>query len=185
MLFLTACAYLGAAFFGGLSSAEASPPAEVVREAAEYAVIEGIAIREETVTERDFPDGERVSAAVTGGASAVYFAACDGYEALDPSVLLPLTAEKLEEVMSLSPDAAGGGRLVTGRDWVIAAFSDRSVPEGGTCRVRLDGLDRVLTARIRRSFTENGRNVVLLRLTDGGTDAMKLRKITGKVYWEQ
>lgn len=191
VLFLTAGAYLGAALFTPREKPAVSEPAPQ-EETRWYSEITGIAIRrEQSVCSPDtapsLQSGERVpcGAAVAEGlfaeSSSVFFADSDGYEYLSPDALTGLTAEKLDKILSSPPGSTGSGRLVTGRAWYIAAFSDQLPPDSGPVRLRIDGLDRTLSAELAEVSEENGRYTVLLRLTDGSAEALSLRKITGKL----
>ena len=191
VLFLTAGAYLGAVLFTPRERnvvSESAPREEPLG----YAEITGIAVRREQGvcspdTAIDLQSGERVpcGAAVAEGlfteSSSVFFADSDGYEYLSPDELTGLTAEKLDGILALPPGSAGSGRLVTGRAWYVAAFSDQLPPDSGPVRLRIDGLDGVLRAEIAEVSEENGRYTVLLRLTEGSPEALSLRKITGKL----
>lgn len=190
VLFFTACAYLGAALFAPEEKpAPADPAPQAVRE---YAEIKGVAIRREQLICSPDPDpalrsGERIpcGAPVAEGSytesSAVFFNHSDGYEFLSPDMLPGLTPGKLDKILSSPPGSTGTGRLVTGRAWYIAAFSDSALPSSGSFQLYIDGMDRYLTADIAEVSEEKGRRTVLLRLTDGSPEALSLRKITGKV----
>lgn len=183
VLFLTACAYLGAALFAPAAPetpAETAVPAAAVRPFS----LRGIAVREEAVTDKVFESGKRVPAADTGGFSAVYFDSCDGYEYLSADMLGEFTPGRLGEILSATPKTPGKGRLVTGRDWYIAAFTDGTLPSDRRVRLVIDGMEGYLAADIAEVAEEKGRVAVLLRLTDGSPEALSLRKVTGKIILE-
>lgn len=190
VLFFTACAYLGAALFAPREKPAAPEPTP--REVREYAEIKGIAVRwEQLVCSPDtapallsgerIPCGAQVAEGLYTESSAVFFDRSDGYEFLSPDMLPDLSPGKLDKILSLSPGSTGTGRLVTGRSWYIAAFSDTALPGSGSFRLYIDGLDGFLNAELAEVSEENGRRTVLLRLTDGSPEALSLRKITGKL----
>ena len=185
VLFFAACAYLGAALF--LRPA-AAPEAETVPAVSSRGtLIRGIAVRTELALDASadcsgLEDARRVSAASLAArglfdGSAVYFDSCDGYEALSPEMLDGLTPESLDGIMAAQPAENPGGRLVTERDWYI----DAALPESGRVRFRPDGMSGSLSAEIVSSAAEGGRFTVLLRLTDGGEAALRLRMVSGEI----
>ncbi len=189
VLFFAACAYLGAALF--LRPA-AVPEAETVPAVSSRGtLIRGIAVRTELALDASadcsgLEDARRVSAASLAArglfdGSAVYFDSCDGYEALSPEMLDGLTPESLDGIMAAQPEENPGGRLVTERDWYIAAYADAALPESGRARFRPDGMSGSLSAEIVSSAAEGGRFTVLLRLTDGGEAALRLRMVSGEI----
>lgn len=190
VLFFTACAYLGAALFAPREEIAAPEPAP--REVREYAEIKGIAVRwEQLVCSPDtapallsgerIPCGAQVAEGLYTESSAVFFDHSDGYEFLSPDILPGLTPGKLDKILSLSPGSTGTGRLVTGRSWYIAAFSDIALPPSGSFRLYIDGMDGYLSAELAEAAEEKGRYTVLLRLTDGSPEALSLRKLSGKL----
>lgn len=190
VLFFTACAYLGAALFAPREKPAATEPApQAVRE---YAEIKGIAVRwEQLVCSPDpapallsgerIPCGAQVAEGLYAESSAVFFDYSDGYEFLSPDILRGLTPGNLEKILSSPPGSTGTGRLVTGRAWYIAAFSDTALPPSGSFRLYIDGMAGYLNADIAEVSEEKGRRTVLLRLTDGSAEALSLRKLSGKL----
>lgn len=189
VLFLAVCAYLGAALYERVELPSPSPemtPA-AVRGAA---FLQGIAVRSERSfrSEGDvsgLENAERVPRGavcgdVTAESSAVFFSETDGYEYLSPERLEELTAESLTELLALPPAERGDFRLVYGRDWYIAAFSDSPLPEHGRGRFYPDGLSGYYGAEIVSVCPDtDGSRVVLLRLTAGDEAALSLRQVTG------
>lgn len=191
VLFLTACAYLGAALY---ERVEPLPPSPEPSPAAvrDYALLQGIAVR----TEQSFSSGGDVSGLENAGripcgalcgdvvaeSSAVYFSETDGYEFLSPEMLDGLTAEGLAELLAMPPEERGDFRLVYGRDWYIAAFSDKPLPGSGWYRFYPDGQSGYYSAELVSAFSDSGGDtVVLLRLTAGDEAALTLRQVTGKL----
>ena len=190
VLFFTASAYLGAALFAPGEKPEAAEPAP--QEVREYAEISGIAVRREQLVcspgtvpglrsgER-IPCGAQVAEGLYTDSSAVFFGCSDGYEFLSPDMLSGLSAQRLDAILALPPGSTGAGRLVTGREWYIAAFSDRALPDSGSCPLYIGELSGYLNADIAEVSEENGRYTVLLRLTEGSPEALSLRKVSGKL----
>ena len=96
-------------------------------------------------------------------------------------MLVGVTPESLDGIMAAQPAENPGGRLVTERDWYIAAYADAALPESGRVRFRPDGMSGSLSAEIVSSAAEGGRFTVLLRLTDGGEAALRLRMVSGEI----
>ena len=110
LLFLGVCGYLGVFLFGALSALAESPPPVP---AESPAALRGVALRRERVIEPipGAEDGKRL----TG--RGIYFAACDGYEALTPTPPDALTAETLTALLRASPGEIGEARLVEENAW--------------------------------------------------------------------
>ena len=172
LLFLAVSAWAGAALFGRIpapqEAEESSPPQP-------GGSLRGIVLRQEQV----FPsgeapavaeDGKRLSARETGRGSGLYFDSADGWEFLTPADAEALSPEKLDRLLETAPRAAGGARLVTGRAFFYAAFLEGDAPPeaGAVLRLRFDGWDRPLPARVLSAETDGaGRTALLLRLTEG------------------
>ena len=190
VLFLTACAYIGA----GLFQREDIPMQEEAVETAPpcFAFLDGIAVRSELLLPgaegmSRVKDGERVRrgavlyADVFAESSGVFFESSDGYEYLCPAMLEELDTKGLHELLSAQPQETDAARFVTGYAWYIAAFSDRPLPESGRYIFYPDGMGKAIPAEIVSACTENGKTAVVLRLTDGTPEALSVRKITGKI----
>ena len=172
LLFLAASAWAGAALFGRIPAPqeveESSPPQP-------GGSLRGIVLRQEQV----FPsgeapavaeDGKRLSARETGRGSGLYFDSADGWEFLTPADAEALSPEKLDRLLETAPRAAGGARLVTGRAFFYAAFLEGDAPPeaGAVLRLRFEGRDGLLAARVLSAETDGaGRTALLLRLTEG------------------
>ena len=172
LLFLAVSAWAGAALFGRIpapqGAEESSPPQP-------GGSLRGIVLRQEQV----FPsgeapavaeDGKRLSARETGRGSGLYFDSADGWEFLTPADAEALSPEKLDRLLETAPRAAGGARLVTGRAFFYAAFLEGDVPPeaGAVLRLRFEGRDGLLAARVLSAETDGaGRTALLLRLTEG------------------
>ena len=172
LLFLAVSAWAGAALFGRIPApqeAEESPPPQG------GGSLRGIVLRQELV----FPpgeapagaeDGKRLSAKETGRGSGLYFESADGYTFLTPADAEGLTPEKLDRLLETAPRAAGGARLVTGRAFFYAAFLEGDAPPeaGAVLRLRFEGRDGLLAARVLSAETDGaGCTALLLRLTQG------------------
>lgn len=172
LLFLAVSAWAGAALFGRIpapqEAEESSPPQP-------GGSLRGIVLRQEQV----FPsgeapavaeDGKRLSARETGRGSGLYFDSADGWEFLTPADAEALSPEKLDRLLETAPRAAGGARLVTGRAFFYAAFLEGDAPPevGAVLRLRFEGRDGLLAARVLSAETDGaGRTALLLRLTEG------------------
>ena len=174
LLFLGACAYLGAFLFEGLSAlAEAHPPLP----AEARAPLRGVALRRERVVEPipGAEDGKRLCG------RGVYFAACDGYETLTPTLLDTLTAEMLAALLSEAPGKPGDARLGEDNAWYYAALlPPAEAPEPGPCRLRFSGFEYAVPARLLEIREENGAALLIFRLLQGG-EYMKLRFIEAEI----
>lgn len=191
VLFLAACAYLGAALLPVRGGAEAAE--ELPADGHGGVTVRGIAVRSERALEAGadsagLENARRVSAASLAArglfdGSAVYFDECDGYELLTPALLDGLTPTRLDAIMGLSRAESSGGRLVTSREWYIAAYADSALPESGRVRLSIEDMTGFLDAQVVSTAAEGGRFTVLLRLTDGSADALKMRMISGEIVF--
>ena len=173
-LFLAACCYLGAALYGVLA---ALPEARTLPAAAAGDTLHGLAVRQESAVEAvpGARDGERI----TG--EGVYFSACDGRESLSPPDLDGLTPAGLAALLEAAPEPSGGGRIVKSTVWYYAALLDGGdAPEPGRCRLRFEGFSRAVPARLIAVREEDGRQLLLFRLTEGG-NYLKIRIINAEI----
>ena len=173
-LFLAVCCYVGAALYGFLTGLRA-PAAPAMAEA--ETALRGLALREETVLDAPLEagDGERLRGL------GVYFAACDGYETLDPSLWETLDADTLSALLDTPPGEPGAARLVTGTAWFFAALlPEGEAPEKGPCRLRFAGFARPVPARLVDTREDAGRTLLLFRLTEGG-DYLRIRSIDADI----
>ena len=195
LLFLAVCAYAGAALYRRTDSVETFAAGTVT--VTESLRLDGIALRREKLLTdmRILPgveDGRRISAnetlaedrsgaELTTGETAVFFADTDGFEYLSPDALYGAGEKELVKLLSAAPKRAArtAGRLVSGFDWYYAAFAESSAPglEPGDCRIIFDGFDDCADAQLIRSANlGDGRQALLLRLTEGGADYLRLRR---------
>lgn len=177
VLFLAACAYVGAFLYtalGGLAAARLP-----VFERAE-AQLTGLAVRHERVIAPipGAPEGERIRTAEGPG---VYFSSCDGYESLGPDALDALGQETLSALRDAPPDIPGQARLVEDAVWFfLAEAAPGGSPEPGPCRLRFAGFARPVPARLLEiRETEAGR-LLLFRLNEGG-EYLKIRWIEAEI----
>ena len=118
LLFLAACAWLGAFLFTALRGlAEARLPVSAQGEAP----LSGVAVRRERVITPipGAPDGRRIR---TPEGPGVYFEACDGYESLTPEMLEELDAAGLSALREAPPGKPGQARLVEDAVWYCFAI---------------------------------------------------------------
>ena len=192
VLFLAVCAYVGAKLW---SSVERSPETQTVRAVTltDSAELEGIVIRREQLCpagEGLFTDGERLGAGTVPSVpgSALYYRSCDGLESLSPALLEDLDVQALRALLAQKPSSPEGGRLVLDFAWYYAALvsAGEPVPDSGRCRVLFEGFDVPAEAEILSlSAEENGRRALVLRLTLGGDEYMKLRKCKAELIFSE
>ena len=176
VLFLALSAYIGAAMAERSGRRETA----VLYAAAvtESTPLHGIAVRRETPCEpaARISDGQRE----TG--RGVWFASSDGFETLTPDSEALLEPAALREILEQPEQPSDTGKFVTGYDWVFAALAPAGaeLPDGGVCRMRFEGTERVLSARLLAKTEDREGVCVLLRLTEGG-DCLRLRKCTAEL----
>jgi len=196
LLFLAACAWLGAAFYRQLepeSRTVSAEPAQV----RESVFLSGMAVRTEALLcpagEADgLPrDGSRLAAGetlacladgscLTAPQSLLYFADWDGLEYLSPAALFPFEPDAAAALLSAEPQPAGdcSGRLVLDPVWYFAArISQGQLPDTGSrCRLLLQ--DRALeTEALVAAVCQSGEaGFVLLRLSGSSPDFYRLRR---------
>lgn len=191
--FLALCAYLLSHMSLLLEGGSLVLESVSVRESIDF---EGIALRSEQVlcSERELKSvrtsGERIAAggivAMSDGwelrspVSALFFEDTDGYEYLTPPE--SISEAILDELLNALPRKEEHciGRLVTGRDWFIAAAAgtDESLRE--QCSVYMDGEE--LSARIVSSApAEGGKTALLLKLKGGKSGFFSLRRCKGEI----
>lgn len=202
-LFLAVCAYGGAALYRQVEQPEIVTVQRThLRESAE---LEGIVLREEQSlcfdrgTRPLVPEGQRLASgqALALDASGqellsqnagIYFSQTDGFEGLDAGSIDAGDASALEALLAEKPEKGGEGRLVTGSAWYYWALcSDKqALPDSGACRIEFAGMDESVPARIiSLSPPENGRQAVLLRLNQGGSAYLTLRKTGAKLLFSE
>ena len=105
----------------------------------------------------------------------------DGRESLSPPDLDGLTPAGLAALLEAAPEPSGGGRIVKSTVWYYAALLDGGdAPEPGRCRLRFEGFSRAVPARLIAVREEDGRQLLLFRLTEGG-NYLKIRIINAEI----
>lgn len=174
LLFVAACAWLGAALFGPQEE-EAETPA-----AAAAIRLRGTVLRRElklAEVPAGASDGKRLSAEETGLVSGLYVAAGDGF-ALSPEDARPFSEARAEALLETSGAEDTGPRLVTGNAvWIAALLDSGALPKGSRCRVRLEGLDRPIEALVE----EADGSAILLRTTEGLEYLCRVRFVEGEI----
>lgn len=194
VVFIAACAYIGAALFGSTPASDAVTA--VCGTAADSTKLRGIAVRSEQcisselAASRTAPDGLKIPCGGTAAVlsdgerisvpcSAVFFTDTDGYEGLSPGMLQGIRAERLRAVLALPSDNAPAiGRIVCDSVWYYAALADADYvfPDSESCLLRFDGTAEYVPASIISvSEPSDGERAVVFRLNCGG-DYLKLRQ---------
>jgi len=188
MLFAALCAWCAASLYARLEGAQAPAPSAVPAAAPAGGSIRGVLLRREEAAEAAaFPgarESERLSAAQTGGESALFFPDSDGWAFLTPADSERLSPERLEALLAADARAEPGqARLVYGFEQLCAAlFEGDHPPAPGPCRLRLDGFDDELDASLLSVSTDAlGRVTLVIRLTDFPVELYKLRFVAGKI----
>ena len=202
-LFLAVCAYGGAALYRQVERPEiVTVQSARLQESVE---LRGIVLREEQSlcfsrgTRPLAPEGQRLAAGqalaldragqeILCRQAGVYFSETDGFEGLSMESLDAGDASALEALLAAKPEEGGSGRLVTGWSWYYWALCpDRQeLPQSGTCRIEFAGMGESIPARIiSLSTPENGRRALLLRLNNGGSEYLKLRKTGAKLLFSE
>ena len=193
-LFLAVCAYGGAALYRQVERPEiVTVQSARLQESAE---LTGIVLREEQSlcfdrgTRPLAPEGQRLAAGqalaldsagqeICSRQAGVFFPQTDGFEALNLESAGSGGVAALEALLAQKPEKGGEGRLVTGWVWYYWALcpDTQELPQSGACRIEFAGMGESVPARIiRLSAPENGRRALLLRLNQGGSEYLKLRK---------
>lgn len=174
LLFLGACAYLGAFLYEGLTALRQTP-LPVLAESS-YP-LRGVAVRRERVT-APIP-GAAEGKKLTG--EGVYFSACDGFESLRPEDLAELTPAALAALEEREPEPADDARVVEDTVWYYAAcLRAGDCAEPGPVRLRFAGFPRAVPARLLEVREEAGQRLLLFRLTEGGA-YLKIRFIEAEI----
>lgn len=193
VLFLAACAYLGAGLFG--SAPRQHSAAVCPGSMRESVALSGIALRRETLLPGDMPqelkEGERVSAgaelsrseAVFAPESALCFSGGDGCETLSPEELYPFCPERVRELLECKPESAEGCRLVYDFCWYFAAVTDDPCALEAPARVRLslDGAEGAVPAQLCAVSESGESTALLLRIGAMHPELLCLRKCAGEL----
>lgn len=201
--FLAVCAYAGAAIYSQVDQPDIQTVQTLhIRDSAQ---LQGIVLRSELSlrfdrgTEPLAQDAKRLAAGETlaldakgaplrSPCSAVYFSDTDGYEHLSIASLEPLSVQSLKALLSEKPLDQGDGRLVTGQSWYFAALAadTQALPEKGSCSVQFDALPEAVPAQIIAvSEPEDGKRAMLLRLNQGGSEYLSLRKTGASLLFSE
>ena len=200
LLFLAACAWLGAGFWERLEEPQTLPV--TLSHLRESSRLSGIAVREEELfcPEQDpaglpaagtrlaagetlcrFPDGSMEILR----APAHFFPDWDGLEHLDPSRLFPFDAAVAAGLLQTEPEKhpSACGRLVFSSVWYYAArLEEGAIPDPQSrCRLLVDGLDRELEALVLAVAEDASGCYVLLRLDEGSADCLGLRRFDAEL----
>lgn len=202
-LFLAVCAYGGAALYRQVERPEYTRVQSV--HLSESAALTGIVLREEQSlcfsrgTSPLVQDGQRLAAGqalaldstgqeIFSPGAGIYFSDSDGFEGLGAGEFRAEDIAALEELLAAQPEGDSQGRLVTGCSWYYWALCpDRQdLPQSGACRIEFEGLGESVPARIiSLSPPEKGRRAMLLRLTQGGSRYLTLRKTGAKLLFSE
>lgn len=193
VLFLAACAYLGAGLFGTRprQHSVAVCPGSI----RESVTLSGIALRRETLLPGDMPsklkEGERVPAGTElGGSEAVFapesalcFSGGDGCEALSPEALYPFTLERVLELLDCAPEKAEGCRLIFDFCWYFAAVTEQPFQLRAPAQVQLllPGAEGAIPAQLCATDESGGSTALLLRIGTMRPDLLCLRKCAGEL----
>lgn len=203
LVFLAVCAYTAAAVYSRVEQPEIETVA--LAHIQDSARLEGIALRREQGLSLSWGtrlfarDSRRLAAGEALGrdlmgqtlyspCSAVFFSDCDGFEYLDPGDIDPANVSALEELLDSKGGERSDSRLVTDTAWYFWALvsSNEPIPGSGSCTVQFDGMEESVNAHIvSLSESQNGKRALLLRLTQGGSEYLSLRKTGAKLLFSQ
>ena len=195
VLFLALCAYAGAYVYPKAAQKAAQEPMRA--EVTQTVTLRGVAVRQEKSFDcaGTAENAQRLSAGSPFGlddngdelctdVSAVYFSQSDGFETLSPDTLCTLNPDELETILSSPVKISSAPRLVTGFAWYFAALAPETtpIPETGRCRLLFDGFENETDAYlVSASAADNGRRVLLFRLTAGGEAYLSLRQTSANM----
>lgn len=203
LVFLAVCAYAAAAVYSRVEQ----PEIETVRllQVQESAQLQGIVLRREQSLSFSWgtrllaEDSRRIAAGETlavelmgrellSPCSAVFFSRTDGFEYLSPQDIDADDVSALEELLNRKAGESSDGRLVTDTAWYYWALTSSrdQLPNSGQCSVQFDGLEESVPAQvISLSEPKGGKRAILLRLTQGGSQYLSLRKTDAKLLFSQ
>jgi hypothetical protein len=121
------------------------------------------------------PKGQGVPAKLAG----IFFDRTDGFEYLSIDSIDALDLSALENLLSAKPKESADGRYVTESAWYYWAEAEASagLPDSGSCSVQFEGMSQSVSAQIiSLSPASAGKQAILLRLNQGGSEYLSLRK---------
>ena len=188
LVFAAACAWSLAALYAQLDKQDVPKPTPEASTVPEPCRFRALLIRQEQrLPAGAFPGieaGTRLNAADTGTGSALFFPACDGWEALSPADAERLTPGGLEKLLDAeAPEPEAAARLVYGFAITCAALLEEGEPPlPGPCSLSIDGAEGEIAADLF-SITADalGRRMLLLRLTEFPEALYELRIVTGTI----
>ncbi len=203
LVFLAVCAYAAAAVYSRVEQ----PEIETVRllQVQESAQLQGIVLRREQSLSFSWgsrllaEDSRRIAAGETlavelmgrellSPCSAVFFSRTDGFEYLSPQDIDADDVSALEELLNRKAGESSDGRLVTDTAWYYWALTSSmdQLPNSGQCSVQFDGLEESVPAQvISLSEPKGGKRAILLRLTQGGSQYLSLRKTEAQLLFSR
>jgi len=168
VLFLTVCAYLGAAVSGALGEKTETVKA-VSGEYCRSVKLTGIVIREETPL-------DTAVTAFSRREGAYVLPSCDGYEYLSGADLEDFTWQSAEKLLSSKPEESCPGRAVTDFAWYFAAKCPNTIAVSGSCRLHFEGTDAPVCGRfVSMDTAPTGEVYLLLRFTEDSEEFLSLR----------
>ena len=203
LIFLAVCAYSAAALYSRVERPEIETVSLLHLQ--ESAQLQGIVLRREqglsfgwgtrllAEDSRRLAAGETMAVDLMGRellspCSAVFFESSDGFEDLDPRDIDAEDVSALESLLDRKAGDKADARLVTDTAWYYWALcsSKDHLPGSGLCSVQFQGMEESVQAQIiSLSETEGGKRAVLLRLTQGGSEYLSLRKTDAKLLFSQ
>ena len=202
-MFLAVCAYIGAALYSRVEQ----PEIEAVRllQVQESARLQGIVLRREQSLSFSWgskllaQDSQRLAAGETLAVdmlgqellcpcSAVVFSRTDGFEDLGPQDIEADDVSALEKLLNRKAGESADGRLVTDTAWYYWALtsSKDELPASGQCSIQFEGLEESVQAQVLSlSESSGGKRAILLRLTQGGSEYLSLRKTEAELLFSR
>ena len=202
-MFLAVCAYIGAALYSRVEQ----PEIEAVRllQVQESARLQGIVLRREQSLSFSWgskllaQDSQRLAAGETLAVdmlgqellcpcSAVFFSRTDGFEDLGPQDIEADDVSALEKLLNRKAGESADGRLVTDTAWYYWALtsSKDELPASGQCSIQFEGLEESVQAQVLSlSESSGGKRAILLRLTQGGSEYLSLRKTEAELLFSR
>ena len=203
LVFLAVCAYIGAALYSRVEQ----PEIETVRllQVQESARLQGIVLRREQSLSFSWgskllaQDSQRLAAGETLAVdmlgqellcpcSAVFFSRTDGFEDLGPQDIEADDVSALEKLLNRKAGENADGRLVTDTAWYYWALtsSKDELLASGQCSIQFEGLEESVQAQVLSlSESSGGKRAILLRLTQGGSEYLSLRKTEAELLFSR